>query len=210
MPVYRGGEYAPQLDAGGGLRRVRFYLSEDEPSYALVGEKTVWNWPFPEGKLLGDALQISGSSSVGMGTSPELWNVIMGGMCKVVPRGWWRSRAFSQGLADFSRPLVALTDAFGSETHAMRIDVTATDGRRVTAVQAHESFRRVVGQSCAEFAAALLESSMASSRAGSPPPLPAAGVFLPEQLFASREARAPMLERLLAVEGTLNVGFEAG
>ena len=34
------------------------------------------------------------------------------------------------------------------------------------------------------------------------------GVFLPEDLFASAVARAPMLERLLATPGTLNAGFE--
>ena len=40
-------------------------------------------------------------------------------------------------------------------------------------------------------------------------PLPAAaGVWLPEGLFASPEVRKPMLERLLAVPGTLNVAFE--
>ena len=34
------------------------------------------------------------------------------------------------------------------------------------------------------------------------------GVFLPEDLFADAQARAPMLERLLATPGTLNAGFE--
>ena len=34
------------------------------------------------------------------------------------------------------------------------------------------------------------------------------GVFLPEDLFAEAQARAPMLERLLATPGTLNAGFE--
>lgn len=62
------------------------------------------------------------------------------------------------GLAKFSKPLVAVTDLFVGETHAMRIDVTGEDGRTVSVVQAHESFRRVVGQSCAEFTLALLES----------------------------------------------------
>ena len=38
--------------------------------------------------------------------------------------------------------------------------------------------------------------------------LPASGVFLPESLFESANARAALLERLLAVEGTLNWAFE--
>ena len=216
VPIYRDGAYTPQLTAGGGLRRVKFFLSEEEPSFKLVGEKTVWDWPFPEGKLVPRQLGgIRGGSSVGMGTAPELWNLIMGAMCAAVPRDWWRRRAFSQGLASFSRPLVALTDRFVGETHAMRIDVTATDGTRATVVQSHESFRCVVGQCCAEFACRLLDESRRANSAGAvapaaeAAPLPAAaGVWLPEGLFASPEVRKPMLERLLAVPGTLNVAFE--
>mmetsp|Transcript_36576 Transcript_36576/g.65747 ORF Transcript_36576/g.65747 Transcript_36576/m.65747 type:complete len:398 (+) Transcript_36576:3-1196(+) len=200
VPVYRSGSYQPQLNAGSDLRRVQFYLNESEPSYALVGEKTVWNWPFPEGYVVAKQMNITGDSNVGMGTAPEIWNTIMGAMCAAVPREWWRSRAFSQGLARFSRPMVAVTDAFVGETHAMRIDVTSVDGARVSAVQAHTSFRRVVGQSCAEFTNALLQ--------GQGTLLPASGVYLPERLFASQDARTPMLERLLSVEGTLNYGFE--
>mmetsp|Transcript_42804 Transcript_42804/g.91360 ORF Transcript_42804/g.91360 Transcript_42804/m.91360 type:complete len:232 (-) Transcript_42804:216-911(-) len=192
-----------------------------------VGERTVWSWPFPEGCTVAEALGITGSSSVGMGTAPDLWNSVMGLMVRIVPRSWWTSRAFSQGLADFSQPLVRLTDAFTGETHAMRVDVTAEDGSRVTAVQAHTSFRRCVGQSCAEFTLALLEAKgvhKVAARGGglSDPPapeaaqqakalhaaLPQAGVFLPEDLFGEAEARAPMLERLISTPGTLNIGFE--
>ena len=78
--------------------------------------------------------------------------------------------------------------------------MTGVDGTRVSAVQAHTSFRRVVGQCCAEFTNALM--------AGQGSTLPAAGVFLPESLFAAAEVRGPMLERLLSVDGTLNAGFE--
>ena len=73
----------------------------------------------------------------------------------------------------------------------MRVDVTSTDGARVSAVQAHESFGRVVGQSCAEFTPAPLD--------GGPP-----GVYTPEAL--SDAARRKPLSRLLALEGTLNWG----
>ena len=57
---------------------------------------------------------------------------------------WWRARPFSEGLARFSRPLVALTDAFVGEDHGMRVDVTSTTGEVASAVHAHESFRTVV------------------------------------------------------------------
>ena len=166
---------------------------------------------------MANELRISGDSSVGMGTAPGIWNDVMGLMVSVVPREWWRSAAFSSGLARFSRPLVAVTDAFVGQTHAMRIDATSASGARVSAVQAHTSFRRVVGQSCAEFALALL------ARRGLLPPckaeeggqlgdqlkqLPRCGVFTPEELFASSAARGAMLERLLVVPGTLNAAFE--
>ena len=63
------------------------------------------------------------------------------------PSEWWRGGDYrfvevvsrapiggrSLGLARFSKPLVAVTDRFVGETHAMRIDVTGEDGRRVSA-----------------------------------------------------------------------------
>ena len=228
LAVYRDGKLAPRMDSGGGLRKVEFFLpGRDEASRSLVGERSVWNWPFPEGCTVAEKLAITGSSSVGMGTAPDLWNSVMGLMVRVVPRGWWKERAFSQGLADFSQPLVTVTDRFTGETHAMRVDATLEDGSRVSAVQAHTSFRRCVGQSCAEFTLAMLEAKGVHNVAvrggglGDPPApeatqqaealrasLSQSGVFLPEDLFADAEARTPMLERLLATPGTLNAGFE--
>jgi len=230
VPVYRDGAPSPTMDAGsreraaGAPTRVKFFLDEKDPSAVYVGERAVWSWPFPEGTLVPRQLEaqkrgISGRSSVGMGTAPAIWNDVMGIMVDVVPRKWWKSEAFSLGLARFSKPLVALTDLFVGETHAMRIDVYGEDGRRVSAVQAHESFRVVVGQSCAEFTLAMLESKgllnaprpsdgKATVIGSDRIPLPAQGVFTPEELFAPAEARRPMLERLLSVPGTLNAGFE--
>ena len=213
VPVYRNGEYAPQMESGANTRKVEFFLEEGEPSQKLVGERDVWSWPFPEGALVAKQLGITGSSSVGMGTAPGIWNDVMGIMVDVIPREWWSSPSFSKGLAQFSRPLVFVTDLFVGETHAMRIDVTsATSGARVSAVQAHESFRRTVGMSCAEFTLALLASrglqpveESGCAAAGS---LPLSGVFTPEMLFAEREVRKPMLARLLSLPGTLNAGLK--
>merc|ERR1740124_1523433 len=66
-------------------------------------------------------------------------------------------------MADFSEPLVLATDLFLKSTgtgdrHAMRVDVreiNESDGG-VSIVQAHDSFRQCVGQSCAEFAIDIL------------------------------------------------------
>ena len=85
---------------------------------------------------------------------------------------------------------MTLTDRFTGETHAMRVDATAEDGSRVTAVQAHTSFRRCVGQSCAEFALDLLRE----------PPVP--GVYLPEILYAEAPRREAVLGALTSTPGT--------
>lgn len=152
------------------------------------------------------ALQISNNSSVKMGTSPDLWNVIMGWLVQIVPRAWWKNLAFSQFMADFSEPMVKLTDKFVGETHCMRVDVTDAGGATCTAVQGHDSFRRVVGQSCAEFALNLLERHLSAASA------PAAwrpGVYLPEQLLSEEHSseRRALLERLAMLPGTFTYRF---
>ena len=134
-----------------------------------VGRRTVFSWPFPEAatvpRHLGSGV-FKGNSSAAMGTAPDVWNDMLGVLVRVVPRPWWRSERFSRFLADFSQPLVRATDALlrlsspdgMGETHAMRVDVTSEDGGLAfSTVQAHESFRRCVGQSCAEFALDLLD-----------------------------------------------------
>ncbi|KAL1528240.1 hypothetical protein AB1Y20_009598 [Prymnesium parvum] len=206
VPTFRDGKLSPQLIGGLDSRRVKFFLEPSEPSASLVGEREVWAWPFPEAATVARQLSIRGDSSVRMGTAPALWNSVLGFFVSVVPRSWWRSRAFSNGLAQFSRPLVKVTDAFVGETHAMRIDVTNSEGALVSAVQAHRSFRGIVGQSCAEFTLALLDDCGAGDAGAASSSLPA-GVFTPEALFESASRRAPLLDRMLAVDGTLNYAF---
>eukprot|EP00962_Isochrysis_galbana_P040527 scaffold14698_cov135-Isochrysis_galbana.AAC.5 len=99
----------------------------------------------------------------------------------------------------------------------MRIDVTGSQGTKVAAVQAHRSFRRIVGQCAAEFALALmrhptshgLEAAAAAEPAGALAaqlqPVPA-GVWTPEELARDGRERKALLERMLRVEGTLNFG----
>jgi hypothetical protein len=138
---------------------------------------------------------------------------------RTLPRSAWRSKLFCKSLALFSLPLVSLTDGFVGETHAMRIDVTGSKGSRIAAVQAHRSFRQIVGQCAAEFALALmrhptshgLEAAAAAEPAGAlagqlmpPPP----GVWTPEELARDGRERRALLERMLRVEGTLNFGVK--
>eukprot|EP00797_Seminavis_robusta_P028414 Sro551_g164860.1 saccharopine dehydrogenase (215) ;mRNA; r:24321-24965 len=178
-------------------------ISDDNNQQAQqrVGRQQVFAWPFPEAATVASELQIKGSSSAAMGTAPDLWNVMLGLLVNIVPRPWWRSKAFSKFMADFSQPLVLLTDAIlrqtttsdadVGETHAMRIDVTTTTTKQemTSIVQAHESFRQCVGQSCAEFCLDLLEH-------------PSPGVFLPEQRYRDARDRRRIIAKLTSTPGT--------
>ena len=131
-----------------------------------------------------------------MGTAPAIWNTVLRLMVAVVPRAWWSSKRFSEGLARFSEPLVRVTDAFVGESHAMRVDVSsATSDATVAAVQRHDSFRRCVGQSCAEFVLDALDHATP-------------GVSLPEERYADAASRERILARLSSTPGT--TGYRVG
>ncbi|KAL7552799.1 hypothetical protein ACHAWF_016057, partial [Thalassiosira exigua] len=210
MAQYEGGKLRPfEALSGLILGKVSFFFSDDEWSNksamgfgnveakARVGRRTVFAWPFPEAATVPAELGITGESSAAMGTAPDIWNDMLGILVSVVPRNLWKSRRFSQFIADFSQPLVKATDYLlklaasddVGETHAMRIDVIGGDGSAVSVVQAHESFRRCVGQSCAEFALDLLEHH-------SP------GVRLPEGQYRNDDARERIIGKLVSTPGT--------
>lgn len=152
------------------------------------GPKEVWAWPFPECATVGLALNASGTTVAGMGTAPGVWNFVLRVLVDIVPRAWW-STSFSVGMARFSEPLVRLTDAFLPETHAMRIDVESEQGDVATVLQAHDSFRRCVAQSSAEFCLDLLDH-------------PRPGVRLPETLYANQADRSRIIDKLTSTPGT--------
>lgn len=207
VPVFRNGAYSPQLIAGAESRSVRFYLDETDPAFKLVGQREVWSWPFPEAATVAGHLGIAGDSNTGMGTDPGIWNTILVALVALVPRDLWQERWFSEGLAWFSLPMVWVTDQFVNETHAIRVSVTTADGRECVAVQAHQSFRRCVAQSAAEFALHLLERR---GRAAAAEPGVASwqpGVYLPEELADDPAWRPELLQRLSETEGTVSCGF---
>lgn len=179
---------------------------ENDAVKARVGTKQVFAWPFPEGATVPTQLRARGSSSVAMGVAPDLWNTILGLLVSIVPRPWWRNHRFSQFMADFSQPLVILTDQYMKwsdpnkvgETHCMRIDVTSCvnrgqqqqqQQRTMSTIQAHESLRTCVGQSCAEFALDCLE-------------YPQPGVYYPEQRYDDDISRKRIIEKLTSTDGT--------
>lgn len=192
--------------SGSLLGKVSFFLDGGKSTVGFgndviaerVGTQTVFSWPFPEAATVPKELAATGSSHAAMGTAPDVWNAMLGILVSVVPRPWWRSERFSQFLADFSQPLVKATDALlkvtspdkVGETHAMRIDVTGSDDNTVVSiVQGHESFRRCVGQSCAEFALDVLQHS-------------APGVAMPEQRYRDDVARQRIIQRITNTPGT--------
>jgi hypothetical protein len=132
---------------------------------------------------------------------------MLGLLVDIVPRSWWRNEQFSQFMADFSQPLVKVTDKWlqlsspdgVGETHAMRIDVTAEDKNKdvfvSTIVQGHESFRQCVGQSCAEFCIDLLQ-EQSKERSG--------GVSLVEERYRDKDTRKQMIEKMTSTPGTID------
>lgn len=174
---------------------------QNQKAQERIGTQTVFAWPFPEAATVARHLKISGSSSAAMGTSPDIWNVMLGILVTLVPRKYWRSEQFSKFMADFSKHMVFATDTLlrlsspdkVGETHAMRVDVTSNKNNKISIVQAHESFRRCVGQSCAEFALDILE-----NRSGDD-----SGVFLPEQRYNDFHSRKRIVDRLTNTPGTI-------
>lgn len=168
-----------------------------------VGTQSIFAWPFPEAATVPRVFQQSngrlwGESTVGMGTAPQMWTLMLEMLVRIVPRQLWRQHWFSKALANFSEPLVAFTDLWLrwmdkdsglGETHAMRIDITGRDGFGLAIIQAHDSFRQCVGQSCAEFAMDCLAH-------------PSNGVFLPEQRYWNSDARDRIVRRLTTIPGT--------
>jgi hypothetical protein len=216
MVQHGRGELRRYQDLSGRVLGTVDFGSLDAATCERVGARNVFSWPFPEAATVASELNVTGTSLAAMGTAPEIWNVVLDVLVRLVPRSWWRIPAFSRFLADFSRPLVALSDLYLKwtglgETHAMRIDVTFDDSESsgtfdstgdtdddsasppqgFSVIQSHESFQQCVGQSVAEFA---LDCIM----------YPSPGVYLPEHRYRDGSSRHRIVQRLTTTPGTIH------
>lgn len=204
MGIFVDGELEFRQELPGQLLgAVDFFLENvtidgNQEARERVGTKRVFAWPFPEAATVPTILKSRGATYAAMGTAPDAWNGMLGLLVSLVPRRFWRNDQFSQFLADFSEPLVKVTDTWLrlmdpkgiGETHSMRIDVKSVDGSITgSSVQAHDSFRQCVAQSCAEFALDCLAH-------------PQPGVALPEQRYRDNADRLRIIQRITNTPGT--------
>ncbi|CAN0224580.1 unnamed protein product, partial [Ectocarpus sp. 13 AM-2016] len=89
------------------------------------------------------------------GTSPEPWNYLLKGMT-LLPDSIMGNRDLMQALAEFSEPLVRITDKLVGATNAMRLEAVAKDGRKAVLNYAHEDLEVCVGIATAAFVVATL------------------------------------------------------
>ena len=117
------------------------------------------------------------------GTDPLPWNYLFGAM-KAVPRSLLYNRDAMQNFALFSEPIIRLVDKLVGATNAMRCDVTATNGDKVTLRIAHPDLEQCVGLATAAFALEMIKQN--KEQTVKP------GVWFPSEL--GNEARKNILE----------------
>ncbi|CAN0566323.1 unnamed protein product, partial [Ectocarpus sp. 12 AP-2014] len=98
------------------------------------------------------------------GTSPEPWNYLLKGMT-LLPDSIMGNRDLMQALAEFSEPLVRITDKLVGATNAMRLEAVAKDGRKAVLNYAHEDLEVCVGIATAAFVVATLRGDVSAHTA---------------------------------------------
>ncbi|CAN0466567.1 unnamed protein product [Ascophyllum nodosum] len=155
-----------------GFRKVDFGGS--------IGEKTVFRMNLIESFTCNRVLGIPNISTY-FGTSPEPWNYLLKGMT-LLPDSIMGNRDLMQALAEFSEPLVRLTDKLVGATNAMRLEAVAKDGRKAVLKYAHEDLEVCVGIATAAFAMATLRGEVEP------------GVWFPEEAFENSEKRRRLFD----------------
>lgn len=123
-----------------------------------IGTKPVWlldNPDVPTTALYLNPNEKPPNCSSRFGTDPLPWNYLFGGM-KALPRSLLYNREAMQNFSLFSEPIIRLVDKLVGSTNAMRCDVTANNGDKVTLRIAHPDLEQCVGLATAAFALEML------------------------------------------------------
>jgi hypothetical protein len=150
-----------------------------------IGTKPVWlldNPDVPTTALYLNPDEKPPNCSSRFGTDPLPWNYLFGAM-KALPRSLLYNRDAMQNFALFSEPIIRLVDKLVGATNAMRCDVRATNGDKVTLRIAHPDLEQCVGLATAAFALEMVKRDKQTV-----PP----GVWFPSEL--GDEARKNILE----------------
>lgn len=149
-----------------------------------IGVKPVWlldNPDVPTTALYLNPNEKPPNCSSRFGTDPLPWNYLFGGM-KALPRSLLYNREAMQNFSLFSEPIIRLVDKLVGATNAMRCDVTAKNGDKVTFRIAHPDLENCVGLATAAFALEMLNKQQTVQP----------GVWFPSEL--GEEARKNILE----------------
>ncbi|CAM9910938.1 unnamed protein product [Ectocarpus sp. 12 AP-2014] len=145
-----------------------------------IGEKTVFRMNLIESFTCNQVLGIPNISTY-FGTSPEPWNYLLKGMT-LLPDSIMGNRDLMQALAEFSEPLVRITDKLVGATNAMRLEAVAKDGRKAVLNYAHEDLEVCVGIATAAFVVATLRGDVRP------------GVWFPEEAFDDEAKRGRLFD----------------
>ncbi|CAM9170893.1 unnamed protein product [Ectocarpus sp. 6 AP-2014] len=145
-----------------------------------IGEKTVFRMNLIESFTCNQVLGIPNISTY-FGTSPEPWNYLLKGMT-LLPDSIMGNRDLMQALAEFSEPLVRITDKLVGATNAMRLEAVAKDGRKAVLNYAHEDLEVCVGIATAAFVVANLRGDVRP------------GVWFPEEAFDNGAKRGRLFD----------------
>ena len=149
-----------------------------------IGTKPVWlldNPDVPTTALYLNPNEKPPNCSSRFGTDPLPWNYLFGGM-KALPRSLLYNREAMQNFSLFSEPIIRLVDKLVGATNAMRCDVAAKNGDKVTLRIAHPDLEICVGLATAAFALEMLNKQQTIQP----------GVWFPSEL--GEEARKNILE----------------
>lgn len=142
-----------------------------------IGRKGVFLYSLPE-VASGHQIFNVPNISARFGTDPDLWNVAMWCLARLVPKSVLKDRNAVGAIAKLADPLVRWVDGFVGEKVGMLVEVELSDGKVAAGLFVHNTLSQSVGICTAAFARSML--------AGGTQP----GVWFPEERGALGDRRA--------------------